>query len=340
MNVLLTSVGRRSYLVNYFKQALKGAGKVVGANMFENAAGMVAADLRVVTPPANHPEYIPFIADICRQYEVGLLCSLHDLDVYMLSQDQRWLEETGIAHTLPSAEWGRICLDKYECNKNLEAAEIPVPKTTVSLIYAIEAIKNGEMHFPLIVKARAGFGSLGLARCENEAELIAAYEAAHEQALASGSMQYISLPDQELVLIQQCITGQEICVGIVNDLSGTYRSHFACEVHSMRSGESDWATSIARTPHEESARKFSQLTGHKGIWGVDFLDDGGVYRAIDVNPRFTGDYPFHHLAGANVPAALLAWCRGVDPELNSFAAKPGVTGFKELVPTVAFESSL
>lgn len=338
MNVLLTSVGRRSYLVNYFKQALNGAGKVVGANMFENAAGMVAADLRVVTPSANHPEYISFIADICRKYEIGLLCSLHDLDVYMLSQDQRWLEGTGILHTLPSAEWGRICLDKYECTKHLEAAEIPVPKTMVSLSGAIEAIKNGEMHFPLIVKARAGFGSLGLARCKNEAELIAAYEAAFEQALASGSMQYISLPDQELVLIQQCITGQEICVGIVNDLGGAYRAHFACEVHSMRSGESDWATSIEPTPHEESARKFSQLTGHKGIWGVDFLDDGGVYRAIDVNPRFTGDYPFHHLAGANIPRALLSWAADKEPHPSCFFCTPGVKGFKDLVPTAISQS--
>nr|WP_230457901.1 ATP-grasp domain-containing protein [Alcanivorax sp. VBW004] len=329
---MLTSVGRRSYLVDYFKEALKGKGQVVGANMFGNAAGMVAADIPVITPPANHPEYISFLADVCKKYEIGLLCSLHDLDVYMLSQNQQWLADACIAHTLPTAEWGRISLDKYECTRLLEHHEIPVPKTMVSMKGVLEAIRNGEIRFPLMVKARAGFGSLGLAKCQNVAELKAAYSAAADQALASGSNQYIPLPEDAMVLVQEAVSGREVCVGIVNDLNGEYRAHFACEVKTMRSGESDWAVSIPRAPHEEIAKKFSNMTGHLGIWGVDFLEDDGTYRAIDVNPRFTGDYPFHHLAGANIPRALVSWASGNDAPESCYSSTPGIAGFKDLVP--------
>lgn len=339
MNVLLTSVGRRSYLVNYFKEALNGVGKVVCANMFARAAGMVAADIAVVTPPANHPDYIPFLADICKKHDIGLLCSLHDLDVYILSQNQQWLSDAGIAHTLPGAEWGRISLDKYECTTLLESHGVPVPKTSVSLDGALQAVLNGEMHFPIVVKARVGFGSLGLAKCNNEAELKAAYNAASAQALVSGSNQYLPLPEHEMVIIQQAVTGREVCVGILNDFTGAYRSHFACEVHAMRSGESDWATSVDRDPHAKMARKFSQLTRHKGIWGVDFLHDGEVYRAIDVNPRFTGDYPFHHLAGAGVPKALISWALGMEAPESCYSSTPGINGFKDIVPTVAGDVS-
>lgn len=335
MNVLLTSVGRRSYLVNYFRTALNGKGQVIGANMFGDSAGMVASDIPIITPPANHSEYVPFLAEVCRKNDVGLLCSLHDLDVYMLSQDQQWLSDAGIAHTLPTAEWGRISLDKLESTNLLEQKGIPVPKTTVNFAGALEAIRNGEMRFPLIVKARAGFGSQGLAKCNNETELQAAFNTAAEQALASGSNQYIPLPEHEMVLIQQAITGREVCVGILNDLNGAYRAHFACEVHSMRSGESDWATSLDRKPFVATASAFSGLTKHRGIWGVDFVEDDGVYKAIDINPRFTGDYPFHHLAGANVPAALLAWATGSNAVEDCFYSNPGVTGFKDLVPTIA-----
>ena len=268
------------------------------------------------------------------KYEVELLCPLHDLDVYMLSQNQQWLEDAGIANTLPTAEWGRISLDKYECTRLFERNNIPVPKTTISLQNTIEKVRNGEISFPLIVKARAGFGSLGLAKCYNEVELKAAYNAALDQALASGSSKYISLPENEMVLIQEAINGREVCVGIVNDLCGRYRTHFACEVKSMRSGESDWAITLDRKPHEEIAQKLSRLTQHKGIWGVDFLEDNGVFRAIDVNPRFTGDYPFHHLAGANIPSALISWALGNDADEICYTSTPDIIGFKDLVPKV------
>lgn len=335
MNVLLTSVGRRSYLVNYFKEALADKGVVIGANMFANAAGMVAADIAVVVPPANSPEYVPFLEDLCRKYEIGLLCALHDLDVYMLSQNQQWLQEAGIVHTLPTAEWGRITLDKYECTRVLESHGIPVPKTSVDIEDVLGKLRSGEWRFPLVVKARAGFGSLGLAICHDEAGLQATYRNAAAQALASGGNSYLPLPEEELVLIQEHIPGREVCLGIVNDLKGDYRAHFACEVQAMRAGESDWAMSLEREPYANMARGFSKLTAHRGIWGVDCLDDNGTLRVIDVNPRFTGDYPFHHLAGASIPEALVAWASSGEPASCCFDATPGITAFKDLVPTKA-----
>ncbi len=303
--------------------------------MFANAAGMLASDIQVVTPPANHPEYVPVLRELCKKYEIGLLCSLHDLDVYMLSQDQQWLEDADIKHTLPSADWGRITLDKYECTKLLESHRIPVPKTTVHLEEAMQSVRSGEWRFPLIVKARIGFGSLGLAKCNDEAELRVAFHTAGEQIQASGSGAYLGLPINESVLIQEAISGKEICLGIVNDLNGRYRSHFACEVQAMRAGESDWAVSIERECHHNTAKRFSKLTNHMGIWGVDCLDDEGTFRVIDVNPRFTGDYAFHHLAGADIPRALVSWAKGSTAPQECFDSQPGIQGYKDLVPTVA-----
>lgn len=337
-NILLTSVGRRSYLVDYFKQALGGRGQVIGINMFADAAGMQAADIALVSPPANSDEYLPFILDVCQRYEIGFLCSLHDLDVFMLSKHHQQLDAAGIVNALPSEEWGRITLDKYECTKVFEQAGIGVPWTSLSLDEAITELSGGRIRYPLIVKARVGFGSLGLKRCHNESELREAYRGASQQVEASGATHYIDLPPSECVIIQEVIQGAEICIGVVNDLKGNYQTHFACEIHTMRAGESDWATSLAREAVGELPHKVSQLTRHAGIWGIDCLSDQGTLKVIDVNPRFTGDYPFHHLAGANIPAALLALVEGETPDPAWFRSNSGIKFYKDLVPKVAEHS--
>lgn len=51
-----------------------------------------------------------------------------------------------------------------------------------------------------------------------------------------------------------------------------------------------------------------------------------------IKSYFTGDYPFHHIAGANIPAALLAWAKGQEPDASWLQAEIGVRGFKDLVP--------
>ena len=79
----------------------------------------------------------------------------------------------------------------------------------------------------------------------------------------------------------------------------------------------------------------SDRTRHIGIWGVDCIERDGVLHVLDLNPRFTGDYPFSHLAGANIPRALLALVAGERPRPEDLHCRPGVTGYKDLVPRLS-----
>lgn len=333
MNILITSVGRRSYLVRYFQQALGGKGFVVATNTHSNAPGMQAADYSLIVPPSYNVEYKQMILDICKKYDIGILCSFHDLDTFVLSTMRDELKNIGVTPVLPDAEWGRICLDKFECGERLREAGFAVPWSSVSLENTKDDLEAGRINFPLIVKSRYGFGSLGLNLCHNFDELQAII--LHELTTQGGSLidKFLHVHSGTSMLIQECIHGQELCTIILNDLSGNYRANYITEIHSMRAGESDVASTLSPNKLDDFPQRFGRLTKHIGPWGVDVIVREGQPIIIDVNPRFTGDYPFQHIAGANIPAALIAWAEGFEPDADWLRSEIDVKGFKDLLPT-------
>lgn len=335
-NVLLTSAGRRSYLVHYFKQALRGKGKVIAANMHKDSPAMYVADEAVVVPPVFEKDYIQNILEICESYKISLICSLHDLDVYILSKHTYQLEQAGIVSLLPDTDWGRICLDKYECYCHLKKNGFYMPWTSVSLEQSLNALESGEIRFPVILKARIGFGSMGLNWCKSREELIFFHDMIQKQILGMRLERFFNYPIDKIVLIQQGIESTEYCVDVVNDLNGKYVCSLALEVHTMRAGETDFVTTVDPAVATDIPERLSRLTKHRGIWGIDIMYDREKPIIIDINPRFTGDYPYHQVSGANIPAAILAWKDGREPDPSWLESEVGVRGYKELVPSRIF----
>ena len=64
---------------------------------------------------------------------------------------------------------------------------------------------------------------------------------------------------------------------------------------------------------------------HRGILDCDVFVGRAGLTVVDLNPRFGGGYPFSHLAGANLPAAILAWATGREPDPSWLRVTTGVT---------------
>ena len=137
-----------------------------------------------------------------------------------------------------------------------------------------------------------------------------------------------TVSEDHAILIQEFIVGDEYGLDIVNDLSGRYVTTFVKQKLGMRAGETDSAVTVASEPLQGLGEQLGRTLGHIGNLDCDvFLADGGAW-VIELNPRFGGGYPFSHVAGANLPAALLAWARGEAPDPLWLRSDVGVMSSK------------
>lgn len=102
----------------------------------------------------------------------------------------------------------------------------------------------------------------------------------------------------------------------------------------MRAGETDIAETVDNPPIYEAVKKLGQLTRHIANLDCDIFLVGEKPYILEMNARFGGGYPFSHIAGADLPNAILQWHLGEAVEVEMLCAKSGVRAFKELVLTV------
>lgn len=330
MNILLTSVGRRGYLVQYFKEALKNNGKIYVSNSDAYSPAFKYADEYVVSPLIYDDNYIDFLLKYCKEHDIRLLVSLFDIDLYVLASNKDKFEEIGVTVVVSNKNFIEVCNDKWLTYNYLIKNNMLVPKTFLSIEEAKKSLNNREIAFPLIIKPRWGMGSLEIFTADNIEELNIFYHKI-KRNIENSYLKYESRQDKKnCVIIQQKIIGKEYGVDIINDLNGKYRSTIIRRKIGMRAGETDAAEIIENKIIYQMANKLSFLTKHIGNLDIDILSDGKNYYILEMNARFGGGYPFSHLAGVNLPLALIRWALNEEIEDSLLDAKLGVIGQKDI----------
>jgi carbamoyl-phosphate synthase large subunit len=114
----------------------------------------------------------------------------------------------------------------------------------------------------------------------------------------------------------------------VNDLNGNHVCVFVKHKLAMRAGETDRALTIENDELEAIGATIGRGLRHIGNLDCDVLAGENGFATLEINPRFGGGYPFSHAAGANLPAALIAWANGAEPNADWLAVTPNVTASK------------
>lgn len=309
MNILFTCVGRRTYLLKYFKENLTESDKIIATDMQLSAPALQVADVKLQVPAVYDPNYIDITLDICKKHKVNALISLNDLELPILANNKHLFEELGVKVIVSSPEVIDICFDKYKTAQWIESIGLKSPKTYIRLEDAKKALETGVISFPLFMKPRWGSGSIGLEFIADMEDLDIYYNILMKKIkktiLATASI------GNEYILIQEKLIGNEYGLDVMNDLEGNNVGVSVKQKLAMRSGETDKAITLDLPDVKKMGEQIGNELRHIGNLDVDIMQRAnGDYCVLELNPRFGGGFPFSYEAGVNLPKAIVEWIKG------------------------------
>ena len=334
MNILLTSAGRRSYIVDYFRSEFPKESKIFASNS-EYTIALQKADDFVITPMIYGDGYIEALLDFCRKNRVKFLISLFDLDLLVLAKHSDDFSRHGVDLILGSYETVVNCNDKWRTHHLFRQLGLNTPQTFIDKRQVDLQLANGSLHFPLVVKPRWGAASIGVYFAEDSTELDVLIKKCQREIQSSYLKHESSLSSDGSVLIQEKIIGDEHALVIVNDLSSQYAGCFLMNKFSMRSGETDLGVTLPAINFVSTASLIAGAIKQKGMISCDFfIDSQGRRLFSEINCRIAGTYPIGHLAGFNYVRMLRKWIFNEKVESDDFSYEAGVKVVKDLHPTI------
>jgi len=325
MNILLTCAGRRTAVLSAFRAALQGEGRVFACDTSAEAPALQQADRAFLVPPVDDEDYADALLEICERQGVRVVVPALEPELPLLAQHRARFIAAGTLPLISSPEVIARCLDKLEAAWFLQSCGLQAPRSFVSVGAVREALARREIFFPLVVKPRWGVSSIGLQVVEDDEELELAFRLLRKQLPRTLIARASAADWEHCILVQERLPGEEYGLDVVNDLQGRHVCTFARRKLRMRGGQTDRAVSVCDQRFDAVGRILGQRLGHVGLLDCDAFATGDGVCVIDLNPRIGGGYPFSHAAGANFPAALLAWVKGRKPDPRWLRVEPGIT---------------
>lgn len=334
LKILIASAGRRNYLVQWFREAMREEGvegQVIVGDTNPAAPARFSGDAFLQLPPVTDVDYPAKLGEICAGESIDLALSLNDYE-NSLWADLGLAANQGTKYLCLSSATHKVVEDKLATYKTLSSIGLRIPLTVSAAEVLNGSVSPSALGNNIIIKNRFGSGSYGLQRTDAKNLMNTLRSSLGMVKDERGRDVAHSSEAAQAVVLQTIVHGSEYGVDVVNDFQGHYVASLARKKLGMRDGETSSATAVDPEPFVGATKALSEFTHHLGLIDTDIIvDSEDQHWIIDINPRFGGGYPFSHFAGANVPRAYVRWASRIKNNGTEFMSyTSGVTSHKTI----------
>lgn len=293
--------------------------RIVSTDIQDNPVGKFLSDAFYQLPEPESDNYLQALKSIVEVEKIEVILPQTTREIEVLSREKEYVESWGVSLMLSDADAIRRANDKYLVLKECELNGVPVPEhrlvnTTETLREAI--LQLGYPHKKVVVKPRLSNGQRGVKIVTDKALTLDAYLNQKPSSMEIDLDSFLTIfeeaktfpelivseymPGIEYTVDMYCADGHEIVIPRTRDV--------------IRSGISFQTTvDLDRRDIADYCRKLATSLDLKYCFGFQFkLDEEGVPKILESNPRVQGTMVASTMANFNMIYYAVMSCLGID----------------------------
>ena len=282
------------------------AGKILATDSDPLSAGFhMAHDFCVMPLVKNEEAFIDKLFDITKRHNVDLLMPSSGFDIYLYSKYKAELEKLGAFAVVSDPDNLEICRDKLKTYNFL--------RTDFDLPFTTSDSKEFD-RFPLIAKPRFGKGSRNVIKVQDAEEL-----------------RYVTEKFKDMIF-QEFLPGEEYTIDVLSDLDKNAILAVPRVRLQTKDGISTKGRIIRHPALQHECMKIAEAVGIRGPCCIQMKESKeGKLKLVEINPRMGGGTIFSTLAGANLPAMIVALVEGKNISVPNISEITVLRYFEEIV---------
>lgn len=261
--------------------------RIVGACISEESLGLYFCDSAYISPYANDPNFIPWVADVCNKENIDIIFSGVEENVMALESNREMLESlTRAVFVSSNKEQLTIGLSKYKTAKWLQEHGCHYPKSANMFNKTEVETLIKEVGFPLIAKPNSGKGAHGIFIAHNYDDLL-------------------QIKDKDYCL--QEILGDsdsEYTIACYMDKKGTAQEPLVMH-RFLKYGTTFMAEIVQDNAIKEECIKICEAFKPIGPLNIQLRMHHGLPVCFELNVRFSGTTPIRARWGYNDVEAMI-----------------------------------